>query len=164
MVQARIIAAQDLQSVDIAGAARGAIVVEDADQIAGNPKAEEALFHLHNLALQQGAPVLITSKAPPIRWGLGLPDLQSRMQGSALVSLAAPDDALLAAVLVKLFRDRQIALDADLLPYLMLRMDRSFAAAGQLVAALDQVALAQKRRITKALAGPVLDKLAHDSA
>ena len=49
MVQARIIAAQDLQSVDIAGAARGAIVVEDADQIAGNPKAEEALFHLHNL-------------------------------------------------------------------------------------------------------------------
>ena len=96
--------------------------------------------------------------------GLDLPDLKSRMQGTALVSLSGPDDALLTAVLVKLFNDRQIALDANVLPYLVTRMDRSFAAAGQLVDALDQAALAQKRPITKALAGPVLDKLAKSGA
>ena len=167
-VWAAMTGAQIVNAGDVAGQvealASGAVAVEDADQIAGDRGAEEALFHLHNLVLAQGAALMITANAPPIRWGLELPDLASRMQGSAMVSLAPPDDALMAMVLVKLFNDRQIAIDADLVPYLMTRMDRSFAAAGQLVGALDQAALTQKRRITKALAAPVLDKLAQNEA
>ncbi|KMW56427.1 Chromosomal replication initiator protein DnaA [Candidatus Rhodobacter oscarellae] len=163
MVGARIAPAAEVPG-QVEALAAGPIAVEDADRIAGDRAAEEALFHLHNLALQNGAPLLITAATPPARWDLSLPDIKSRLQGTGMVSLDAPDDQLLAAVLVKLFADRQIALDADLLPYLMIRMERSFAGAGRLVDALDQAALAQKRRITKALAGPVLDKLATEAS
>ena len=164
MCDAQIVTAGHIMESDVPGLVARPLAVEDADRAAGNSDVEAALFHLHNLALAQGTPLLMTAQTPPARWGLDLPDLKSRMQGTALVSLSGPDDALLTAVLVKLFNDRQIALDANVLPYLVTRMDRSFAAAGQLVDALDQAALAQKRPITKALAGPVLDKLAKSGA
>lgn len=160
---AQIVAAQDLAGAEIAELAGGAVAVEDADLIAGDAAAEEALFHLHNLALAQGQPLLITAQRPPARWQLQLPDLASRMQGSAMVTLAPPDDALLAAVLVKLFNDRQVTVDAALINYLVSRMERSFAKAGQLVAALDQAALAGKSKITPRLAGKVLDNMGRDT-
>ena len=133
--------------------------MENADAIAGNRAAEEALFHLHNLTLSNGAPLLITATQPAARWGLSLPDLASRMQGSAMATLEAPDDALLSAVLVKLFADRQVTVDPGLISYLISRMDRSFEGAGQLVDALDKAALSKQRKLTRALAGEVLDKL-----
>lgn len=139
--------------------ASGPVAVEDADSIAGEAGAEEALFHLHNLALAEGAPLLITAQTPPARWGLALPDLKSRMQGTALVTLAAPDDALLLALLAKLFTDRQLQPDAAVLSYLVSRMDRSFEAAGRVVAAIDAAALSEKRKITARFAGEVLDNL-----
>jgi len=153
---ARIVAAGDLAGADVAALAGGPVAVEDADGLAGDAAGEEALFHLHNMVLAQGQPLLITAQTPPARWGLTLPDLASRMQGSALVSLAAPDDALLAAVLVKLFSDRQIAVEPGVIGYLTDRMERSFAEAGRLVEALDRAALSEKRRITKVLARQVL--------
>lgn len=156
---ARIAAAKDLAGADIEPLAAGPMAIEDADQIAGDSAAEEALFHLHNLALAQQQPLLITAQRPPARWQLQLPDLASRMQGSAMVALEAPDDAVLAAVLVKLFSDRQLAVEPALVDYLVSRMERSFAGAGRLVAALDQTALAGKQKITQRLAGKVLDKL-----
>ncbi|MCP3970195.1 MAG: chromosomal replication initiator DnaA [Rhodobacteraceae bacterium] len=159
MCGARIVAAHDLADADVAALAGAMVAVEDADRIAGNGAAEQALFHLHNLVLAEGGGLLITAASPPLRWGLSLPDLQSRMQGSALVTLAAPDDTLLAAVLVKLFTDRQIAVDAGVVTYLTGRMERSFAGAGRVVEALDRAALAKKRRITRPLAARVLDKL-----
>jgi chromosomal replication initiation ATPase DnaA len=67
---------------------------------------------------------------------------------------------LLTAVLAKLLADRQLTPKPDLIPYLLLRMDRSFAAAGDLVAALDAASLAQKKPVTRALAAQVLDNRA----
>lgn len=159
---ARIIAAQDLAAAAIDKLADGPVAVEDCDAIAGQAAPEEALFHLHNLVLAQGQPLLLTAALPPARWRLGLPDLASRMQGSAMVTLGPPDDALLSAVLVKLFADRQIVIEPAVVAYLVSHMERSFAGAGRLVQALDQAALARRRRITRALAGEVLDKLGQD--
>lgn len=139
------------------------IAIEDADQIAGNGALEDALFHLHNLVLAQNGRLLVTASAPPVRWGLGLADLTSRMQGSNIVTLAPPDDPLLAAVLVKLFGDRQLVVAPKVVSYLLGRMERSFAGAQSLVAQLDRAALAQKRAITPALAAKVLDKLTQDT-
>lgn len=158
---ARIVAAKDLSHAAIPQLARGPIAVEDADQIAGDRPAEEALFHLHNLVLAEGHTLLLTAKRMPNLWPLTLPDLQSRMQGTLLTQLHAPDDSLLAAVLTKLFSDRQIAPSPDTVPYLARRMDRSFEAARAVVAALDATALSEGRPITRTLAAQVLDKLAH---
>lgn len=134
-----------------------AVVVEDADRIAGDRAAETALFHLHNDVLARGGRLLVTAASPPRRWGLCLPDLASRMEATALAEISAPDDRLLAAVLVKHFSDRQIAVAPDLIPWLLARMDRSFAAARALVAAIDARALADGRPVTRAVARQVLD-------
>ena len=84
------------------------------------------------------------------------------MQATPIAQLDGPDDALLSAVLVKLFADRQIAVPANLIPYLISRMPRSIGAARALVATLDTRALAAGRPITRALAGEILDTVSTD--
>lgn len=123
-----------------------ALVVEDAERIAGNPAQEEALFHLHNAAADHGCALLITASAPPGQWGLRLPDLLSRMLQAAQVSVAAPDDALMAAVLVKLAADRQMVLTPALVAYVLPRITRSLAHVQRFVVDLDAEALAAKQR------------------
>jgi len=133
------------------------VAVEDAHHVAGDARAEAALFHLHNLILPAGR-LLITANAPPRDWGLALPDLVSRMQAAGLARLDAADDALLSAVLIKLFADRQITVPPNLIAYLVPRIERSLGAAAGVVALLDGAALAQGRAVTRALAGELLDK------
>lgn len=152
LADAVILSADQLPTTDIAALSGRAVVVEDADRIAG---AEAQLFHLHNLVTTTGA-LLLTARTPPRDWGLTLPDLKSRMQATAIAQLDGPDDALLSAVLVKLFADRQVAVPANLIPYLVSRMPRSIGAARALVAALDARALAEARPITRALAAEIL--------
>jgi chromosomal replication initiation ATPase DnaA len=156
---ATLVCATDLGRADLpALAATRAVVVEDAETL---PDADAALlFHLHNM-LQGTGHLLITAATPPRDWRVTLPDLASRMQAMPSARVAPPDDTLLSAVLVKLFADRQIAVSASLISYLAVRMDRSLHAARQLVAALDALALARGRPITRALAAEVLDKAAN---
>ena len=153
-----ILPAEGLAATDIASLSGRAVVVEDADRIAGTVPiegAESQLFHLHNLVTASGA-LLLTARTPPRDWGLTLADLKSRMQATPIATLEGPDDALLSAVLVKLFADRQVAVPPNLIPYLVSRMPRSIGAARGLVAALDARALAAGRPITRALAGELL--------
>lgn len=152
LMPAANLAATDIPTL----AAHTAIGIEDADTVAGDPAAEAALFHLHNMVATTGR-LLLTAKTPPRDWGLTLPDLSSRMQATALTRLEPPDDALLTAVLAKLFADRQLTISANLIPYLVVRMDRSISVARSLVDALDTRALAQHRPITRAMAGEILD-------
>lgn len=153
---AAVLPASDLADADLpALSAHGAVAVEDAESAAGNPQTEAAFFHLHNLVTQSGH-LLVTAARPPRDWGLTLPDLASRLQAASLARIEAPDDALLSAVLIKLFSDRQITVPPALIPYLVLRMERSIAAARDLVARLDAHALAAGRPITRQLAAEVM--------
>ncbi|SDN45936.1 dnaA protein [Lutimaribacter pacificus] len=156
---ARIVAAADLAGADIPALAQTPVAVEDADRIAGDPASEEALFHLHNLVLAEGHSLLVTAAAQPQHWGLTLPDLQSRMQGTQAATLSPPDDRLLGAVLLKLFADRQINPTPDALNHLLRHMTRDFATARAVVAEMDRAALAGKRRISMALARDVLARI-----
>lgn len=131
------------------------IVIDNADTCTDQP----ALFHLLNLLAPAGR-LLLTATTPPRDWGLALPDLISRLQALPTLRLAPPDDALLSAVLVKLFADRQIIVPPNLIPYLVTRMERSCAAASTLVATLDARALAAARPINRTLAAEVLDTAA----
>jgi chromosomal replication initiation ATPase DnaA len=157
--QAQITQAKDLAAADIDRLAQAPTVVENLDHIAGDRSLETALFHLHNLAAANAVPLLVTTRLAPHHLPLALPDLASRMQAAQIAELSAPDDTLLAAVLMKLFADRQIAPAPDVIPYLTLRIDRSFAAAQRTVAALDKAAMQSGRKLTRKLAGSVLDNL-----
>ncbi len=138
-------------------AAHGRVAVEDAGAVAGDQAAERALFHLHNMVLAEGGRLLLTDTAPPARWPVALPDLASRLAATTLAGLEPPDEALLSAVLVKLFADRQIAVPQALIPWLTVRMERSLAAARDLVARIDARSLAEGRPVTRSLAAAVLD-------
>ncbi len=154
---ATILEASDLAAADIPTLARASVAVENAEAVADTPAAQDALFHLHNLVLAEGHSLLITTGLPANRWGLTLPDLASRMEGTPAATLEAPDDALLAAVLMKQMADRQLSPSPGTIPYLVKRIDRSFAAARSIVERLDSTALAQGAPITRALAAKVLD-------
>ena len=158
MAGALIVPATELTEDAVPALAATNIAVEDVPLIARNPTAQTALFHLHNLALAEGRSMLLTGAGSVQHWNLTLPDLESRLRGATAVALDAPDDALLSAVLVKLFADRQLTPKSDLIPYLLTRMDRSFSAAIDLVKQLDVASIALKRPITRALAVQVLDK------
>lgn len=152
-----IVAGADLAGADVPGLAEaGAVVVEDADAVAGVPEAETALFHLHNMVVQREG-LLLTARQPARDWGLRLPDLKSRVDAAPVTRLEPPDDALLAAVLVKLFADRQTLVPPALIPWLVARMERSIDAARALVAAMDARALAEGKPITRATAQGLLD-------
>ena len=149
--RARSIAAASLGLADPpALAAAGAVLVENGQGVGAG---EAALFHLLNLARESGCFALITANAPPDRWGLTTPDLVSRLRLAPLVEIGAPDEALIRAVLVKQFIDRQLVVDVGLIDYLALRIERSLGAARAIVAELDRAALAQGRRVTRAMAG-----------
>jgi chromosomal replication initiation ATPase DnaA len=155
---ALIIDATDVAHADIPALAHHPVAVENVPMISGNLAAQTALFHLHNLVLAEGNTLLLTGAAPGALWGLELPDLMSRLQGTNEAALSPPDDALLSAVLVKLLADRQLNPKPDLIPYLLTRMDRSFAAAIDITRRLDVASLALKRPVTRSLAAQVLDK------
>jgi chromosomal replication initiation ATPase DnaA len=130
--------------------ATGALVL---DNLVERRFDEAALFHLLNLAREERAYLLITSRSAPATWRIEIADLASRLRALPVVALAAPDDALLRAVIVKLFADRQLAVDESLVAYVATRIERSFAAARVAVEALDREALRLKRPVTRALAG-----------
>ncbi len=155
------IAAPDLAGADPPALLAGlpSLAVEDADRAAGDDAAEAALLHLYNLAAEGGHHLLLTAPAPAARWPLRLPDLASRLRAAPVVALTEPDDALLTAVLVKLFADRQLRVRPELIALLAARMERSFAGARRLVAALDRASLAGRRAITPRLAAEVLAEL-----
>jgi chromosomal replication initiation ATPase DnaA len=136
-----------------AALASGALVVEDLTPGAFD---ERALFHLINMVREEGAYLLLTAASPPAGWPVEIPDLASRLKALPVVMLAPPDDALLRAVLVKLFADRQLAVDEALVSYLATRIERTFQAARAVVAKLDQEAMQRKRPLTRALAAEVL--------
>ncbi|WP_262297811.1 DnaA ATPase domain-containing protein [Microvirga sesbaniae] len=131
----------------------GALAIEDMDR---GERDEAALFHLLNLAREKKASLLITCETPPDRWSLRTPDLLSRLRLAPSVSLEAPDDALLKAVLVKLFVDRQLVVDTSVVDYIALRIERSLAKASELVALLDREALSRGRRVSRTIAAEIL--------
>ncbi|MEP2546080.1 MAG: DnaA/Hda family protein [Alphaproteobacteria bacterium] len=133
----------------------GAYVLEDLDRIPSLD--EEALFHLFNALKSAEGRILVTARTAPARWSIALPDLTSRLKGSPAVEITAPDDALLAALLVKHFSDRQLRVDAEVVAYMVPRMNRTFQAAADLVAAIVAEALARKRAVTVPLVRKVLE-------
>jgi chromosomal replication initiation ATPase DnaA len=155
---ARIMDARSLATADIPELARTPLAIEDVPHIAEDNASETALFHLHNLMLSEGHPLLMTGTATVAEWSLTLPDLISRLRGTTSVAVEPPDDRLLSALLVKLFADRQMTPKPNLIPYLLARMDRSFVAAIEVVERLDSSSMAQKRPVTRALAAEILDR------
>jgi chromosomal replication initiation ATPase DnaA len=153
---AALLSAADLAGLDPEQAAAGPVALDGLGAAPLSAGEERALLHLHNLLAERGRHLLLLGRQPPARWPILLPDLRSRLAAAASVAVAEPDDALLEAVLAKLFADRQVAVGPELPRYLAARIERSFAAAQAVVARLDRAALAAGRPISLRLAHELL--------
>lgn len=143
---------------DLAAAGARAVLLDDAPSwlAARGAGGEHALLHVHNLLQQAGGSILLTAREPASRWGVALPDLRSRLNALPAVAVTAPDDAMLAAVLAKLFADRQMPPDGEVLNWIVARVERRFEVLAPIVATLDRAALAAKRPVTLPFARAVL--------
>jgi len=117
---------------------------------------ERAMFHLMNLAREDGAYVLMTARIPPSAFEVELRDLRSRLRAIPMVSLSPPDDLLFRGLIIKFCADRQLAVDETIVSYLASRIERSYAAARRAVELLDTEALRLGRPVTRALAAELL--------
>ena len=162
---ARLITAKALESLeppDLLGQTVHC-AIEDVDEILKDSRdvhaLQQGLLHLYNMVIERGGHILITGQAAPSRWPLALPDLRSRLLALPVVELGEPDDKLFAAVLRKLFADRQISVGDDVITYLLRHMERSFRALHGIVAVLDDRSLADQRQISVRLASEVITEL-----
>ena len=119
----------------------------------------EAMLHLFNHISELGGKLLILGRIAPARWALSLADLSSRLNAVPAIEIKKPDDQLLRALLGKLFQDRQLKVNEDVLDYLLPRMERSFDAARNIVETSDRIGLSQGKGITVPLARVVLERL-----
>jgi chromosomal replication initiation ATPase DnaA len=131
----------------------GALVIEDCDQ---STLDEHAMFHLVNAARERGTYLLLTARKGPMEWNIKTPDLISRLRLAPEVKIDRPDDALLNAVLFKLFIDRQLVIDTTIIAFIQGRIERSIAAARDFVERLDREGLARGKPITRSLAAQLL--------
>jgi chromosomal replication initiation ATPase DnaA len=139
---------------------RHRIAVDDADRAC-----DEALLHLYNFCVETRGGLLVAARQPPASRTFVLPDLDSRLRAVLAVGIGLPDDALLGAVLVKHFADRQLRVAPEVIAYLLTHMERSFAAAADIASRLDLVSLRDRRPITVPLARQLVSELgAHSSS
>jgi chromosomal replication initiation ATPase DnaA len=147
---ARVLSARLLGETDLPAAlATGALVLEDLEPATVN---EPMMFHLLNLAREEQAFLLLTTRSPLTAFSAKIRDLMSRLRSIPTIELMPPDDFLLRAVIVKLAADRQLTLDEGVVSYIVTRIERSFAAAQSAIARLDEEAMRRQRPVTRALA------------
>lgn len=145
---------QDFNQVQLEALFEGKnlFILDDAQRV----DREEKLFHFYNYILEKKGGVLFLSALPPSQWKVSLPDLSSRLKVIPAIKIHAPDEALLARLINKLFQDLQLHVDEDVVSFLLKHMERSFKSAHFWVKQLNTASLIQKRRITIPLVREVL--------
>ena len=149
---AEIVPAARLSAVGPDDGSALALVIDGLD----GPIDERSLLHIYNAIAERGGHLLFTSQTPPARWPLALPDLASRLRLAPAAALGLPGDALLGALMLKLFADRQITVAPEVPAYVVPRIERTFEAVARLVERLDRAALAEGRAVTVPLVRTVL--------
>lgn len=144
----------------IFAAQSGGRIIDDAER-----SDETALFHAWNAAQADRKPLLLVADAAPPGWQIALPDLRSRLAATPLLEIAAPDDALIQALLMRDFARRGLDARPDLLQWLLARVERSYVAIDRVVDLLDQEVGHSRKRLsiplargTLAAAGLIVDR------
>ena len=109
---------------------------------------DEICFHLLNRFTGSNGSLLILAKEAPASMPWRLADVASRLAAINTAQITAPDDNLLKHLLRKLSDDRGMALDDEMISYIVKRMERSFGAANMIIDALDEISITEKKKVT----------------
>lgn len=136
------------------------VLLDDCDATSVD---QTALFHFLNAVREARGHALLAARSAPTADWPRLPDLASRLRALPVARLDAADDAMVAAVLVKLIDDRQLRVEADVVEFVALRADRSLGAVRALVEALDRESLARGRAVGRGLAADVIARMQEET-
>lgn len=121
-----------------------ALIIENIEKISD----EEGLFHLINFVIENKKYLLLTSQASPSKLRFKLPDLKSRINALTHVSIEAPDQELLKAVLLKNLSERQLKIHPATIDYVLSRIDRSFEELFNFICNIERYSKTNKRPVT----------------
>lgn len=156
--QAQIVDVQSLTEENMRATADGAdaFVLDDAEYLWGHAQGETLLFHFYNICKEEGKSALLTCQPAPVSQEFAVKDLASRLRAAPAVAIRAPEDDLIAALLIKQFQDRQLQVEPRVIDYILPRIERSFAAVRAVVARIDTQSLSQQKKVTVPLVSAVL--------
>ena len=131
----------DLGEIDL-------ICVDDIHLISGRPAWQRGLVWLYDELRERRHSLLISGSVAPARIRLETEDLKSRLASDQVFQIRPPDDELKGRILRQWARRRSCELSAEVLQYLIHRVDRDLARLIALLEQIDHAALTEKRRIT----------------
>lgn len=126
-------------------------------------KSPEDILRLVEKARETGGRVALVGRGEPKEWAADLKDLETRLNAAARITLVEPDEALLRAVIVKVFKDRQLRAPGAIAGYAASRLPKTFAAAQAFVAALDALSIEKGQPIGLKLARQAVANLSEDA-
>ena len=129
-----------------------ALIIENVNE----KIAENLLFSLWNVALQDNKYLLITSLKPISLYKFKLPDLKSRANSSIIIGINLPSDDLISVILAKNFSDKQIYVEKKQIDYIIKRIDRSYEKISKFISILDKYSLKKGNPISLKLIKEVL--------
>lgn len=148
----------NIATTNIGNLSNDAIVWEDADLTQWDAKTQATAFHLLNTVKEKQIALLVTATTPPTQWSLTLADLRSRLLALPVSQIEMPDDTLVAGLLLKHFKDRQLRVSEEVLNYIITRIPRDGFVIEQTVKQLDELSLANNRAITVPLVSKLFEK------
>ena len=124
------------------------VVVDDIHLIDGHRLWQEALFHCFNRCAETGTPFLASATQAPAGLNSVLADLQSRLSLLTTFKLPAWELDDFERLLSHLARDRGLLLSDDVARYLTMRIQRRPLDAVNVIAAIEESTLVEKRSPT----------------
>lgn len=117
---------------------------------------EIALLRIINTTRERHIPLLMTACAPPGRWRVTLPDLESRLRATPVVEVGAAEDVLLQRLMLRLLAERQLVIPRQVSDWLLQRLPREALAVEEAVSRIDRVTLETGQPFDRAAAARLL--------
>ena len=108
---------------------------------------ERLIYSLFNIIDLDNKFIIVTSRKSIVDIDLKLKDLKSRTKNFLLQKIGKPDDELMFALILKIFSDRQIAIDKKLIDFIIKRIDRSYSKIFDFIYKVDEHSLKKKKPI-----------------
>ena len=130
-------------------------ILENIDNVK-HDKFEEKLFHIINLAKENNKKLLMTSRKPISEIDLNLEDLKSRLNSILEAKIKEPDDQLMELLLIKIFNDKQLKINPNIIDFLVSRLERSYESINLFIEKIDKFSLEKGKKITIPLINDLL--------
>lgn len=126
----------------------GLVCLDGIDEVCGNRRWEQAVFHLFNRLRDSGHRLLVASHTSPALLPLLLPDLKSRFLGSVVYHLHPLDDSEKGRALQMRAKARGMDMSEEVGRYILSRAARDTHELFNMLDILDRASLQHQRKLT----------------